>query len=383
MEKFGKFCFGVLSIITRSLLSGYAFMKLWEWFIVYAFHVQTINLIQSIGLVFFWGYLKPKKKDEPTFTEAMATEAIQTVPLVGQVASSVLYSSNPVPIIKTMEELGELAAVYLEEDGYKLVEEKRTPEEIDKHKHLPADILTDSNNQFVTLAQISQWNSVTTSQFWKDAVTLLKSDWVRDRIGSLKTDIHSEELADQASNIKNHASALIASLLKVGFLPTQAADATAIIMGGAPFYRNRIKTYEKSGMSKEASEKQALLDFIETADESQQSSRPDKISQQQASSLGRIVLAFANTPMQYSRLMKKATLDLINGRGDWKTNISKILYYGALQNIIFSGLQSALFAALFDDDEEKEDVFFKKTDDEGLASSFDEKGIRCKYSVSC
>jgi len=37
-------------------------------------------------------------------------------------------------IIKTMEELGELAAVYLEEDGYKLVEEKRTPEEIDKHK---------------------------------------------------------------------------------------------------------------------------------------------------------------------------------------------------------------------------------------------------------
>lgn len=37
-------------------------------------------------------------------------------------------------IIKTMEELGELAAVYLEEDGYKLVEEKRTPEELDKHK---------------------------------------------------------------------------------------------------------------------------------------------------------------------------------------------------------------------------------------------------------
>jgi hypothetical protein len=37
-------------------------------------------------------------------------------------------------IIKTMEELGELSAVYLEQDGYKLVSKKRSPEEIDKHK---------------------------------------------------------------------------------------------------------------------------------------------------------------------------------------------------------------------------------------------------------
>jgi len=68
METFGKFCFGVLAIITTSLLGGYAFMKLWQWFIVYAFAVQPINLIQAIGLVFFWGYLKPKKKDEEEMT---------------------------------------------------------------------------------------------------------------------------------------------------------------------------------------------------------------------------------------------------------------------------------------------------------------------------
>jgi NTP pyrophosphatase (non-canonical NTP hydrolase) len=37
-------------------------------------------------------------------------------------------------IIKTMEELGELAAVYLEKDGYKLVKEKRTQDEINKHQ---------------------------------------------------------------------------------------------------------------------------------------------------------------------------------------------------------------------------------------------------------
>lgn len=68
METFGKFCFGVFVIITTSLLGGYVFMKLWQWFIVYAFSVQPINLVQAIGLVFFWEYLKPKKKDEEKLT---------------------------------------------------------------------------------------------------------------------------------------------------------------------------------------------------------------------------------------------------------------------------------------------------------------------------
>jgi hypothetical protein len=78
------------------------------------------------------------------------------------------------------------------------------------------------------------------------------------------------------------------------------------------------------------------------------------VSQQQRSILGRIVLAFQNTPMQYTRLMKKAGQDLINGRGDAKANISKIIYYGAVQNLIFSTLQSALFAFIpgFGDDDE-------------------------------
>jgi hypothetical protein len=79
---------------------------------------------------------------------------------------------------------------------------------------------------------------------------------------------------------------------------------------------------------------------------------------QQAGSLGRLVLAFANTPAQYARLIKKAASDLKNGRGDAKTNISKIIYYGAVQNLIFNALQQALFAFAFGDtepeDEEKE-----------------------------
>ena len=59
--------------------------------------------------------------------------------------------------------------------------------------------------------------------------------------------------------------------------------------------------------------------------------------------------------MQYARIMNKAARDLVNGRGDAKTHISKIAYYGVVQSIIFGALQSALFASLGEDDEEKFD----------------------------
>tara|TARA_Y100000356_G_scaffold78964_1_gene65325 strand:+ start:3569 stop:4459 length:891 start_codon:yes stop_codon:yes gene_type:complete len=128
-----------------------------------------------------------------------------------------------------------------------------------------------------------------------------------------------------------------------------------LLAGGATFYRNRVKTYTKQGLSKSEAETKAMDDFREIAEESQQSSRPDRISAQQAGPLGRIILAFGNTPMQYARLIKKAASDLKNGRGDWKTNTSKIIYYGAVQNLIFNALQQAIFAIAFgDSDEEKE-----------------------------
>jgi len=100
--------------------------------------------------------------------------------------------------------------------------------------------------------------------------------------------------------------------------------------------------------------------MMEIAEETQQSTREDKISQQQASPLGKFILAFQNTPMQYNRLIKKAAQDLVNGRGDPKANISRIVYYGGIQNLIFYGLQSALFAALFSDDEEDQITDKKK-----------------------
>lgn len=189
-------------------------------------------------------------------------------------------------------------------------------------------------------------------QFWADFAMLFNSDFLKQRRSGLKNDINADEIASAAATATNKSKAVLAAILKAGFLPTQMADSFAIAMGGASFIRNRINRYKKEGMSELEAKKQAFLDFQETAEENQQSSRPDRVSQQQASPLGRIILAFANTPMQYARLTKKSFLDLINRRGDPKTNLSKLMYYTFVQNAIFSALQSALFAGLFEDEDD-------------------------------
>ena len=192
-------------------------------------------------------------------------------------------------------------------------------------------------------------------QYWNDFSTLFNSDFLKQRRTGLQTDVNADEIARAAKTSTNKARAALSALLKFGFTPTQIADSFAIASGGATMYRNRINKYLKEGLEQKEAEQKAFTDFQEIAEETQQSARPDRISLQQASSLGRLILAFGNTPMQYARLTKKATLDLINGRGDWKTNISKIAYYSVIQNIIFSALQQGMFALLFDDeDDDKE-----------------------------
>ena len=197
-------------------------------------------------------------------------------------------------------------------------------------------------------------------QYWRDVVMLMNSDYLIERRNGLKINVNEADIAEIAAESKNKAKAFISKLLKLGFLPTQIADSFAIASGGATFYRNRLKSLLKEGMSQSEAEAQAFLDFREIAEESQQSSRPDRISSQQAGPMGRVILAFANTPAQYARLMQKAASDLKNRRGDDKTNLSKILYYGFIQNVIFNALQQALFAMAFDDEEASDENKDKK-----------------------
>ena len=203
-------------------------------------------------------------------------------------------------------------------------------------------------------------------QYWADFAMIINSDKLKERRSGLKADVTQAEIANAANSTKNKFNGVISYLQKIGFTPTQAADSFSIAVSGATFYRNRVNTYLKAGNTVQEAEEKAFNDFSIITDQSMQSADPMYVSKQQTTALGRIILAFGNTPMQYNRLIKKAALDLVNKRGDWKTNISKIVYYGALQNMLFSFLQSALFIPLgYDDDEEPD--FSKMTKEEKKA----------------
>ena len=217
-------------------------------------------------------------------------------------------------------------------------------------------------------------------QYWKDFAYIFNSDKLKQRRGGLRADVNEAEIASAAANSKNKAQAALSWLLKKGFTPTQIADSFAIASGGATFYRNRINTYEKQGLDTKEAENKAWLDFIETSDQAQQSGDPSLVSMEQASILGRLVLAFQNTTQQYSRIMKRSGLDLIKRRQMPGTssmlqsdfaNFSRIMYYGAIQNVIFSALSASLFALIpgFDDNEEDESEA-QKTKEKKIAYMF-------------
>jgi hypothetical protein len=211
-------------------------------------------------------------------------------------------------------------------------------------------------------------------QYWSDFAMIINSDKMKERRSGLKADVTQAEIANAANSTKSKALGVLSYLQKIGFTPTQAADSFSIAIGGAAFYRNRVKTYqsEYTGLDadgnlkrkytdKEAEDK-AWVDFSNITDQSMQSADPLYVSKQQTTSLGRLVLAFGNTPMQYNRLIKKAALDIANKRGNFGTNISKIIYYGALQNFIFSALQAALFLPFEDEKDEEELAAMSKED---------------------
>lgn len=195
-------------------------------------------------------------------------------------------------------------------------------------------------------------------QFMKDYIKILNSDFLKERRGGMAIEVNLSDIADSTPG--NLFQRLNKKVLELGFKPTQWGDSNAIAFGGASWYRNRYNQLIQEGLSESEADAQAMLEFQELTETSQQSSRVDKVSRQQASDIGRLILAFANTPLQYARETRKATSDLINGRGDWKTNASKIIYYGVAQNLIFTALQQGLFSFLIGSDDEDEEKKNKK-----------------------
>ena len=202
------------------------------------------------------------------------------------------------------------------------------------------------------------------AEFAKTFKELMNSDFLKQRRDGLEINIEDAEIAKAIEKGGNAPERLFGKLIKAGFKPTQIADSFAIAVGGTPFYMNRTKTYQKEVIidkdgnsvrkytDAEAKQK-AFDDFRALSEEHQQSSRQDRVSNVQLGVLGRLVFAFNNTPMQMTRLQKKAALDIINRRGDAKTNVSKLVYYGLVQSAIFYALQQGAFGMLFGKDEDE------------------------------
>ena len=192
-------------------------------------------------------------------------------------------------------------------------------------------------------------------QFSKDFMYIMNSDMLKQRRDGLEINVTEAELASAAAESKNPIRSITAKILKAGYLPTKLADSFAISFGGATFYRNRIKMYEKQGLSNKEAEAKAWIDFQALSERTQQSSRPDLLSKQQTSFAGRLILPFANTPMQMNRRGAKDILDLAKGRYKSKAEaaekMGRITYYMGAQVALFAGLQSALFGMLLNDED--------------------------------
>ena len=181
-------------------------------------------------------------------------------------------------------------------------------------------------------------------QYWKDFMRVMNSDMLVQRRAGLKINVEAAEIVERISGGKNAAGRALSVLLEKGFIPTKYADSFAISLGGATYYRNRIKMYEKQGLKTKQAETKAWEDFSMLTEKTQQSSRPDLVSAQQSSALGRPILSFANTPMQMFRRHKRRLQDIANRRGSIVENVLSSVYYGFVQTMLFSYLSNAMFA---------------------------------------
>ena len=230
-----------------------------------------------------------------------------------------------------------------------------------------------SNVNFINWGDNNIYNAAkafASKDYWPTVMKLLNSDYLVNRRDGLKINVNEAELADAGK--KGGFKGALSYLLDKGFVITRIMDSVAIATGGATFFINRKKALlnrtnpETNKKYTEAeAEVKAFDDFYAISEETQQSSNPSKISQQQASLFGRTILAFQNVTMQYNRKAKKMLLDLINRRKrpgmtqreSDLSNVSGVLYYTTVQNLVFNSMQQALFALMFDDatDEEEKD----------------------------
>jgi len=228
-----------------------------------------------------------------------------------------------------------------------------------------------SNVNFINWGDNNIYNAAkafTSKDYFPTVLKLLNSDYLVNRRDGLKINVNEAELADAGR--QGGIKGMINYILDKGFAITRVMDSVAIATGGATFFINRKQSLQnrvnpETGKlyTEQEADTKTFDDFYAIAEETQQSSNPSRISQQQASLAGRVILSFQNVTMQYNRKTKKSIQDLYNRRTkpgmtqreSDLSNLSSVMYYVAVQNLVFNALQQALFALAFDDEPEEKD----------------------------
>jgi carbon monoxide dehydrogenase subunit G len=84
---------------------------------------------------------------------------------------------------------------------------------------------------------------------------------------------------------------------------TKLGDRLAILGGGVPFYRTKLASYKKEGLSPEAAKQKAYEDFVKFAKLTQQSGFTEDLGHiQRFGTIGKYATLFQNTPQQYFRV---------------------------------------------------------------------------------
>ena len=205
--------------------------------------------------------------------------------------------------------------------------------------------LTDNNPLAAAKAFANQ------PQYWEDVRFLWNQPSLRLRRKGLTIDINDADIAEAAGG--GGWKSFAYKMIKAGMSPMTLGDNIAITAGGATFYRNRLNTYKKQGIPEAEAISKSLNEWSEIYNKTQQSIRPDLLSSRQTGEFSRYVLSYTNTPQQYLREMNKAYNNIKNKRGSFKENASKILYYGSMQNLLFTTLQQGVTSYLFDPGEEE------------------------------
>lgn len=150
--------------------------------------------------------------------------------------------------------------------------------------------------------------------------------------------------------IENSAFAMSKKLKDACTLFIKIGDIGAIMFGGKPYIEYLIK---EKGMSEE----QAIKQFILSTNRSQQSSAVSSLSNFQVNMtrnpMGKLFIAFKNSPQQYIRMCGDAIVSVANGDMSKKQCAKMLFQYGYLQPFLYAVATSgSLLRFLFTGDDD-------------------------------